>query len=137
MAASLPYTAEIKGSFQTAPFPVSWRFNSHSNLLCLHFFCPLSSSSIVTFFLAYSKRNIMTQSYMQISFSFQCVLGRGGNDRGDSWGRKKAIYWKELLYCTVILVFQEKGMSSHRKLCRLRLFESAVFFVCCRGQWSL
>lgn len=91
--------------------------------------------SIVTFLLAYNKRNLMTEPYMQISFSLQCVLGKGGMigeiHRGESHLLQK------LLYCKVILVFQAKGTSSHRKLCQLRLFESAIFFACCWGQWSL
>lgn len=74
---------------------------------------------------------------MQIKFSLPCELGRGGMIRETQEGqkkKKKAIYCKELLYCKLILVFQGKGTSSQRKLCQLRLFESAIFFPCCWGQ---
>lgn len=72
---------------------------------------PLFFCSIVTFFLACNKRNLMPKPYMQISFSLWCVLGRGGMI-GEIHGGKKAIYCKELLYSKVILVFQGKGTSS-------------------------
>lgn len=116
----------------------------HCNLLCLHFFSAIPPFlllffffSIVTLFLAYNKRDLMTKPYMQINLYLQCVLDRGGMiwEVWEGWG--KAIYCKNLLYCKVILVFKEKGTSSQRKLCQLRLFESAIFFARCWGQWSL
>lgn len=85
----------------------------------LLFFC-----SIVTFFSACNKRNLMPKPYMQISFSLLCVLGRQRMIReihGGQKKKKKAIYCKELLYCKVILVFQGKGTSSQGKLHQLRL----------------
>lgn len=94
----------------------------------------------VTFFLAYSKRNLMSKlkSYMHINLFFQNVLGRGGMIGVICGGRgENTTYCKKLLYCKVIQVFKEKGTSSPRKLCQLRLFESAIFFARCWGQWSL
>lgn len=92
----------------------------------------------VTFFLAYSKKNLMSKlkSYMHINLSFQKCAGQRGNYRGDLCvcGGENTTYCKKLLYCKVTQVFKEKGTSSLRKLCQLRLFESAIFFARCWGQ---
>lgn len=85
--------------------------------VCTFFLLPLLLFQ-VTFFLAYSKRNLMSKlkSYMQINLSFQNVLGRGGMI-GEicGGGGGNTTYCKELLYCKAIQVFKEKGTSSQKK----------------------
>jgi len=73
-------------------------------IYCLHFFCTplfllLFFFSIVTFFLAYNKRNLVTEPYMQISFFLQCVLGRGGMIGEIHGGKKKPFIAKS--FCIV------------------------------------
>lgn len=85
-----------KGVFKQAHFQSAGDL-IHTVIYCVcTFYAPppfplLFFFSIVTFFLVYNKRNLMTEPYMQISFSLQCVLGRGGMI-GEIHGEEKAVF---------------------------------------------